>query len=426
MIGTRVGAYAIMRELGVGGMGTVYEALHVQLGRKVALKVLKREVASSPEMLTRFFNEARAVNHVDHPGLVQISDFGSLTDGSPYLVMELLRGETLAARLAARGRLTESEVLTIVGQLASILAAAHEKGIVHRDVKPSNVMLVPDPAVTSGERVKLLDFGVAKIANSAIANGVPMTQKGLPIGTPLYMSPEQCVGATDIDGKADVYALGVILFELLAGHCPFEAENALALLNMHVRKPPPSLRELVPTVTPTTVQLLDALLSKESRARLSAAQVQAACLPPSFPGQTASRPAAVSGRQIIRRAVMGGLVAGVLALICGLLLRTCSWLLPREMEGGAKPVPTPSPVTKTEKQETLDRDLGTGSDRTLLRGTSLAAPNNQVKHGPSASPSPATSSKPHTGDNRSRSAVSPITAPKNKKPTNGKTTFVIP
>ena len=426
MIGTRVGAYAIVRELGVGGMGTVYEALHIQLGRKVALKVLKPEVASSPEMLTRFFNEARAVNHVDHPGLVQISDFGSLPDGSPYLVMELLRGETLAARLAARGRLAEPATLTIIGQLASILAAAHEKGIVHRDVKPSNVMLVPDPAVTSGERVKLLDFGVAKIANSAIANGVPMTQKGLPMGTPLYMSPEQCVGATDIDGKADVYALGVILFELLVGHTPFDAENALALLNMHVRKPPPSLRELVPTVTLTTAQLLDSLLSKEARARPSAAQVQAACLSPSSPGLPTSRLAAVSGRQIIRRAVMGGLVAGVLALVCGFLLRTCSLLLPRKIEKGANPIPIASPATNTQKQEPLGRDLGTAGDLSLSHGTSLADHNQQVKHGPIASPPSATSSRPSTGGNRARPNVPLITAPKSKKPTNGKTTFIVP
>src|SRR4051812_42277962 len=135
MVGTQVGPYEIVREIGVGGMGAVYEALHVQLGRKVALKVLKPEIARSADMLTRFFNEARAVNHVDHPGLVQISDFGSLPNGSPYLVMELLRGQTLAERLQARTRLSESEALPIIEQLASILAAAHNKGIVHRDVK---------------------------------------------------------------------------------------------------------------------------------------------------------------------------------------------------------------------------------------------------------------------------------------------------
>ena len=312
MVGTQVGQYAIVRELGGGSMGTVYEAKHLQLGGRAAIKVLKPELASSPETLTRFFNEAKAVNHIDHPGLVRIFDFGSLPNGSPYLVMELLSGETLAARLQARSRLSEPEALAIIGQLASILEAAHQRGIVHRDVKPSNIMLVPDPAAARGERVKLLDFGVAKITSGSLAGAVAATQAGLPSGTPLYMAPEQCEGLPSIDGKADIYALGVILFELLAGRPPFEAETPLALLNMHVRREPPPLRRLNPGVSEGTSRLVGTMLSKDKASRPSAAQLKDACGPAhAAPADAPQR--ALPTRQ--GRRVAGVALAGVLLLV---------------------------------------------------------------------------------------------------------------
>lgn len=430
MVGTRIGAYSIVRELGAGGMGTVYEALHVQLGRRVALKVLKAEVASSPEMLTRFFNEARAVNHVEHPGLVQISDFGSLPDGSPYLVMELLRGETLAARLLARGRLTEPEALPIVGQLASILAAAHDKGIVHRDVKPSNVMLVPDPAVTGGERVKLLDFGVAKIVNSALGSGLPMTQTGLPMGTPLYMSPEQCTGETEIDGKADVYALGIILYELLAGQRPFEAENPLALLNMHVRKPPPPLPPLVPAVTSATVQLLNSLLSKESRARPTAAQVQRTCQAANATTLPLPRATALASRQQTWWVAMAGMALLLLPLLTWWLLHTRRSALPRQQHEHLNS--STSRVMESAKPLTSGQALDLGAPATAA-GTAIAAPNSQAspsaagspsKHAASASPTAASPGPARVQDHLPRPAVPSTPAAKAKKPNYEKPPFI--
>ena len=155
--------YRIVRMLGEGGMGAVYEAVQDPIGRRVALKILHSQYATDPAVMNRFFNEARAVNMVAHPGLVQVSDFGRTADGTAYLVMELLSGNTLAQRLRQRSRLEVDEALQILHQLTSALMAVHQVGIVHRDLKPSNVILLPNSAVIGGEQVKIVDFGIAKL-----------------------------------------------------------------------------------------------------------------------------------------------------------------------------------------------------------------------------------------------------------------------
>jgi len=160
-----IGSYRVVRSIGEGGMGTVYEAVHEAIERRVAIKVLHREYASNPEFIARFFNEARAVNRVEHTGLVQVSDYGQQPDGTAYIVMEYLKGESLAQRIERCGRkLPAAEVIHLNLQIADALAAAHAKDIVHRDLKPENVMLVPDPHMPGGERTKLLDFGIAKVS----------------------------------------------------------------------------------------------------------------------------------------------------------------------------------------------------------------------------------------------------------------------
>jgi serine/threonine-protein kinase len=185
----RIGSYRIVRKLGQGGMGEVFEAVHETIERRVAIKLLRPERARNAAAAARFFNEARAVNRIDHPGLVQVSDYGETPDGSIYIVMELLRGETLGQRLARRGRLGLAEVLLLCRQVASVLVAVHEKGIIHRDLKPDNMMFVPDPDTPGGERVKLLDFGIAKLTLEGDAARV-RTSTDMLIGTPVYMSPE--------------------------------------------------------------------------------------------------------------------------------------------------------------------------------------------------------------------------------------------
>ena len=212
MVGSQLGSYRLIRQLGDGGMGTVYEGLNEGIERHVAIKVLHPAFARDPEAVTRFVNEARAVNRIEHPSLVQIHEHNRLPDGTTYIVMELLQGETLAQRLSRqKGPLSASVASHIAWQVATALSAAHAKQIVHRDIKPSNLMLVPDPLGPDGERVKILDFGIAKLQT---AHRDHVTADRAVMGTPLYMSPEQCEEAGSVDGKSDVYSLGCILFEM--------------------------------------------------------------------------------------------------------------------------------------------------------------------------------------------------------------------
>ena len=197
-----LGPYQIANKIGEGGMGAVYSARHVSIEREVAIKFLAREYAASSDLVLRFFNEARAAARIDHPGIVQIFDSGLLPDGTPYIVMELLKGESLSCRLRSSGSSTRQS-MQVAWQVASAISAAHAVGIVHRDLKPDNVMLIPDPFIDGGERVKILDFGIAKLSFSRKTN----TASNVIMGTPRYMSPEQCRGAAHVDDRSDVYSL---------------------------------------------------------------------------------------------------------------------------------------------------------------------------------------------------------------------------
>lgn len=247
-------------------MGAVFEAVHEDIARHVAIKVLHPEYSVRPDTLKRFFNEARAVNLIDHPGLVQISDYGQTADRTAYIVMELLRGESLSKRLKQRGAMSMADALPIASQIASALTAAHSKRIVHRDLKPENVMLIPDLDQPGRERTKLLDFGIAKLAKGT-QSGSDRTQTNMLMGTPAYMSPEQCQGAGRVDDRSDVYSFGVMLYEMLAGRRPFITEGTGALIIKHVKDPPPPLRELAPHVSEPVAALVHLLLAKEKELR---------------------------------------------------------------------------------------------------------------------------------------------------------------
>jgi serine/threonine protein kinase len=220
-------------------MGTVYLAVHPIMGRKAAIKVLKPELAKDESLVGRFFNEARAANAIRHPNIIDIIDVGlTPEDNVPYMLMEFLEGESLAARLDRVRPLPVEQAVEITLQTASALAAAHSKGIVHRDLKPDNLFLVPDEMLSSGERVKVLDFGIAKLRDDMRGSSMK-TRTGAIMGTAAYMSPEQCQGLIEkLDHRTDVYALGIILFEMLCGGPPFISEGFGDIIIMHVMKEP--------------------------------------------------------------------------------------------------------------------------------------------------------------------------------------------
>jgi serine/threonine-protein kinase len=232
--GTVAGAYVLQRELASGGGGTVYEAQHRLLGRKAAVKVLRRELAASPQMVTRFLREALAVNKIKHPNIVDIYEFGELPDGRPFYVMELLEGTDLRSMLTDRGRFSPAEVVEILEPVCSALQAAHEQGIIHRDLKASNILISDH----SDKRiVKLLDFGIAKLMHPD-AGEVGLTVVGTRLGTSYTMAPEQIRGDA-VDPRTDTYALGVVLYHLLTGQYPFRAETMTDIERQHLEAPPP-------------------------------------------------------------------------------------------------------------------------------------------------------------------------------------------
>ena len=246
LVGQTVGNYRIVDVLGEGGMGAVYLGERPEIESRVAIKVLHQQYVEDADMVRRFFDEARAVNRVGHPGLVQIHDYDRQDNVGVYLVMEYLKGRSLRDELRKRKRLPHDQVVRVLLQVASALAAVHEKGIIHRDLKPENIQLVFDPAVTGGERVKLLDFGIAKLrGDGSLGNS---TRTGLLLGTPLYMAPEQCKDTKGVDHRADIYAVGAITYELLCGRPPYLADSMYELVEQHLTRPPAHPRKLTPSV----------------------------------------------------------------------------------------------------------------------------------------------------------------------------------
>jgi serine/threonine-protein kinase len=242
----------------------VYVAEHALIGRQAAIKVLLPEYSGNKAVVSRFFNEAKAATAIKSHGIVEIYDFGFHHDGSAYIVMEHLDGEPLKARLDRLGVLSVAQALHITRQLAGALDAAHQKAIVHRDLKPDNVFLVPDREVAGGERIKILDFGIAKLADDSGAS-VAKTRTGMIMGTPNYMSPEQCRGESTIDHRADLYSLGCMLFVMLCGRPPFVAssDGGGEVLAQHILTPAPAPKSVQPSLPEPVSALVLSLLAKD-------------------------------------------------------------------------------------------------------------------------------------------------------------------
>jgi serine/threonine-protein kinase len=244
--GTMIGDYRVERKLDEGGMGTVYCAVHPVIGKRVAIKLLHPHVARQEVSVARFIQEARAVNEIGHPGIVDIFGFGRFVDGRHYIVMEFLEGEHLLAYMNKTGPLNALQASPLVRMIAATIAAAHAKGVIHRDLKPENVFLTLHPDRKWPPRMKLLDFGLAKLVEHKFRHG-PQTRMGATVGTPYYMAPEQCRGRK-VDARTDIYALGVMFYEMLTGRVPFYAEQPVDVLYMHLTRDPdpPTLWTNVP------------------------------------------------------------------------------------------------------------------------------------------------------------------------------------
>jgi eukaryotic-like serine/threonine-protein kinase len=300
VIGESIGSYRITAKLGEGGMGAVYLGEHQFIERKAAIKVLLPEVSANKEVVQRFFNEARATAAIRHPGIVEIVDCAVLPTGSAYIIMELLEGDSLGDVLRNGARLSVRRAAHLTHYIADALAAAHEKRIVHRDLKPDNIFVLSAPEAPSP--IKILDFGIAKLMSPEPGQS-HKTRTGSIIGTPVYMSPEQCRGKGEIDHRTDIYSLGCILFEMLCGRPPFIEEGFGELIHCHMSIVPPPIRSFDPALPPAVETLVARMLAKspadrpqtmravieELDAAIEGAPAMTAVLPVHTPGAAAAQ-----------------------------------------------------------------------------------------------------------------------------------------
>ncbi|MBA2542576.1 MAG: protein kinase [Deltaproteobacteria bacterium] len=360
MIGQTIGNFRVLSRLGAGGMGEVFLAEHVTVRTRVAIKLLRETISADHMHVQRFFNEAVAVSRIKHSGTAKIYDVG-FHGSQAYLIMELLEGESLATRITRCGRLGPHRIAEIGRQITSILDATHAAHVLHRDLKPDNIFLVPDTELASGERVKILDFGIAKLADASHV----LTGAQTAMGTPAYMAPEQWRDSATVDWRVDAYSLGCVAFEMATGRPPFVAASLGEVCTKHLMEPAPSVRSLAPDQPEALERLVARLLSKtpaergESIKLIGAAfvmavegvpvrdeidvQIAETLLPRSDTtlGSAAGQHARELDARPRRGKLYGGVAVGVLGTIVAIAIAVG--------DRGQAPVPLPTPTSSSPK-----------------------------------------------------------------------------
>ena len=347
--GLQIGNYRLEAEIGHGGMGSVHRARHLLLARVAAVKILHPHLSGDASMVQRFLNEARAVNDIRHPRIVEVLDAGRLASGTPYIVMEHLAGESLAARLRQAGPLPLAVAVGIARQIAGALGAAHARGIVHRDLKPENVFLCDGGGGGGDPSVKVLDFGIAKLRADLAGGGAETRPTGGLLGTPQYMAPEQWRTGVVADPRIDVYALGLIVFEMLSGTPPFVGDSWVDLLHLHISGTPPRMRERGVEVPAALEAVVRRALAKEPGDRLPSMAafdeaLSAFDVPPGGAAHAAVPVRLTSGSLrafSLQRKVVATLVGGVVVTMA--LVGATLGLRRSAADGAAVQVATPAP-----------------------------------------------------------------------------------
>ena len=407
--GATLGDYRVEKMIGSGGMGVVFEAVHPLIGKRAAIKILKKELCTDPGTLERFVDEARVVNQIGHPNIVDVFAFGELPDGRSYFVMELLAGETLRTRLS-RAPMTLDQVVAVARPLSRALESAHGKGVVHRDLKPDNIFLVA--GAEEYPTVKLLDFGVAKLARSD--HRLEKTATGALVGTPQYIAPEQAKGYT-IDHRADIYALGGILFEMLTRRPPFVADNAMEVVAKHLMEAPVRPSTLVRGVPAELDAIIVRMLAKDPAQRPSLAELVGLLdrirnLPPTAftPIATAQTTQPIRKRRALSPVPFA--IAGAIAAAVGMFFLVRSLTSnPKRQVAATEPsqvtatpiLPEPAPAA-IANPEPIEPKPAPVAERSQAPATPAPPPREPAKP---IKPTPATAPrKPHTAESKPRLA----------------------
>jgi serine/threonine-protein kinase len=381
--------YRVETVLGEGGMGLVYRVTHTRLNKALAMKVLRRENTRDEEVLARFRREAESASAIGHQHIVDISDFGTLSDGSTYFVMECLEGMDLIDAMDLAQRMPEERAVHIGIQLCRALGAAHQAAIVHRDLKPENVFLTKRDGIE--DFVKVLDFGIAKVANGPKR----LTRAGEVLGTPHYMSPEQCEG-DDVDHRTDIYALGVLLYEMVTGHVPHDADTMMGILTKHIYDDPIPPRVRVPQITEQLERVIMRCLEKkpehryqtmrEVEADLERVQSGRQPLGPEVVTLAPTRPPRPARARAVSPIYLGGLAMAALVALAGMLAVVASsdpsvGAQSARLVPPAEPRAAASPPGGTTAPGTVGSDAKAAVDRAAARGPEAPPPETNALRG---------------------------------------------